>query len=280
MSKAKRSKHDPSKVMLITGGASGIGAAMARLAAAQGHRVVIADIDTAGAERVAAELGDAAMAVRLDIRSPAEWESVLDAVWDRHDRLDVLVNNAAVVHTGYIRDVALDRHRATTETNYLGPVTGMLAALPRFNAQGSGHFVTVCSMTAFLPYPGLASYAAAKHALRAFHHAFALEERHGPLDFTIVHPSATETPMLELEAQDDAVAMAFAGPSASAESVAETILAAIDRKTVELFFPPERGKVVRRVGTSPRSLKKMVERNEVLGAEKLKARRAAKGAAR
>jgi NAD(P)-dependent dehydrogenase (short-subunit alcohol dehydrogenase family) len=278
--KAKRIKRDPSAVMLITGGASGIGAAMARLAVAQGHRVVIADIDKSGAERVAGDLGDAALAVALDIRSPAEWESVLDAVWDWHGRLDVLVNNAAVVHTGYIRDVALDRHRATQETNYLGPVTGMLATLPRFNAQGFGHFVTVCSMTAFLPYPGLASYAAAKHALRAFHHAFALEERHGPLDFTIVHPSATETPMLELEAQDDAVAMAFAGPSSSAESVAETILGAIDKKTFELFFPPERAKVVRRIGTSPRSLKKMVERNEVLGAEKLKARRAAKAATR
>lgn len=268
-------RRNASKVMLITGAASGIGAAMAGGAVAQGHKVVVADIDVAGAARVAAAFGAGAEGMALDICSPDGWEKVLDAVWSKHGRLDVLVNNAAVVHTGYIRDVPLAKHRATHDTNYLGPVTGMLATLPHFNRQGFGHFVTVCSMTAFLPFPGLASYAAAKHALRAFHHAFALEERHGPLDFTIVHPSSTETPMLEKEAEDDSVAMAFAGPSSSADSVARTILQAIDKKTFEVFFPPERGKVVRRVGTSPRSLLKLVERNEVLGAEKLKARRAA-----
>src|SRR6202011_4980672 len=105
-------------------------------------------------------------------------------------------------------------------------MNGMLATLPRFLQQGFGHFVTVCSMTAFLPFPGLSSYAAAKHALRAFHHSLALEQRDSPLKFTIVYPTSTETPMLEQEAQSG-LKLAFASPSMSAESAAKIILEAM-----------------------------------------------------
>ncbi len=270
-------KHTKSRIYFITGAASGIGAATARAAAAAGHKVVVADINLPGAEAVAAAIGGDAVAIPLDITSPAQWDRALDAAWARFGRVDVLINNAAVVHTGYARDVGIDRHGATMTTNFMGPLTGMLKALPRFLAQGAGHLVTICSMTAFLPFPGIASYAAAKHALRAFHHGLMLEERHGPVAFTIVHPTATETPMLEQEAQDDAVAMAFAGPSVPAEAVAEVIMKAIRLRSVEVFMPPERGRVVRRVGTSPRALRALVERNEAIGAVKQKERRAGGG---
>ncbi len=271
-------KAAKSKVILITGAASGIGAATAQAAVAAGHRVVVADIDVAGAESVAGSLGEGAIAVRLDIREEADWAGVLDAVVARHGRLDVLVNNAAIVHTGYVRDVPLERHAQTMTTNFLGAVAGMLAVLPRFKAQGSGHIVNVSSMTAFIPFPGLATYAAAKHALRAFHHALALEERGGPVAFTIVYPTATETPMLDKEAEDDALALAFAGTPMTADAVGTAIVAAIRKQSVEVYLPPERGKVVRRLGTSPPALVAMVERNGAIGAEKLKARRAARAA--
>jgi NAD(P)-dependent dehydrogenase (short-subunit alcohol dehydrogenase family) len=268
-------KSDKSKVYLITGAASGIGAATARLAASLGHKVVIADINEEGARMVAASLGDNVVALRLDICSSEQWEAVLDRVWKSFGRLDVLINNAAVVYTGYARDVSLKDHERTLATNFMGSLIGMLAALPRFRAQGSGHLVTICSMTAFLPFPGIASYAAAKHALRAFHHALALEEREGPTVFTILHPTSTETPMLDKEAEDDAMSLAFAGPSMSAEQVAKTIMKAIKSRTIEVFMPPERGRVVRKLGVNPRSLREMVERNEIVGRERLAARRAA-----
>lgn len=260
--------------MMITGGASGIGASLARQAAAAGYQVVIADIDDGRARDVAHGIGKTARAVRLDICSSDQWEAVLDEVWRLYGGLDILVNNAAVVHTGYAREVPIWAHQQVMDTNFMGPVRGMLAALPRFKAQGRGHLVTICSMTGFLPFPGLASYAAAKHALRAFHHALVLEERTSPVKFTIIHPTATETPMLEKEAEDDALALAFAGQSMSADAAAEIILAAIEKKAVEVFIPPERGKVVKRVGTSPRSLRKLIERNEVIGAQRLAERRA------
>ena len=84
--------------------------------------------------------------------------------------------------------------------------------------------------------------------------------------------------MLDKEAEDDAMVLAFAGQSMAPERVAETIMKAIKSKTVEVFMPPERGKIVRVVCVNPRSLRKMVERNEVIGRERLAARRAAMAA--
>lgn len=265
-----------SKVFLITGAASGIGAALAKRAAEAGNTIILADINLAGATSVAEGIGPKAEAVRLDICSSQQWDDVLEGVRTKFGRLDVLVNNAAIVHTGYARDLKMEQHEDTMMTNFFGPVRGMMAALPKFKAQGHGHLVTICSMTAFLPFPGIASYAAAKHALRAYHLALALEERESPLKFTIVHPTSTETPMLDKEAEDDAMALSFAGTPVTAEFVADIVLEAIRKNTVEAFAPPERGKAVKKLGASPRSLWKMMERNAAIGAEKLRARRAAK----
>ncbi len=263
------------KRLLITGAASGIGAAAAKLAAEQGHRIILADINLPGAQAVASAIGSNAEAVELDITSGDQWDRALDTAWTQLGGLDVLMNNAAIVRTGRAENVSIADHQQTLDVNFMGPLKGMLKALPRFKEQGSGHFVTVCSMTAFLPFPGLASYAAAKHALRAFHHALALEERRSPLHFTIVHPTSTETPMLEEEARSDEVHLAFSSPSVTAEFVAETILTAMNKKSVEIFMPPERAKTVRLLGTSPRSLRKMVDRGEEIGYANLQARRAA-----
>lgn len=261
------------RVMVITGAASGIGAALARLSATTGYRVVIADINEGAADQVATEIGDAAVAKRIDICSEESWKDLLDDIFRSEGRLDVLVNNAAIVHTGFARDVPIDLHRKTVDTNFFGAVIGMQTVLPLFRSQGFGHLVTVSSMNAFLPFPGIASYSAAKHALRAFHHAVAIEERKSPVDFTIVYPTATETPMLAKEAEDDAMALAFAGQSVTPDFVADAILRGIEEKAVEVFIPMDRGTVVKTTGVDPDALRAMVERNEVIGAERLQERR-------
>lgn len=262
------------KTILVTGGASGIGASIARRAVERGHRVLVADINLAGAEAVAAQIGEGAHATRLDITSADQWNAALDLAWQRFGGLDVLLNNAAIAHTGYARNVAIEAHQETMDVNAMGPIKGMLSALPRFREQGHGHFVTVCSMTAFLPFPGLASYAAAKHALRAFHHGLAMEERESPFAFSIIHPTSTETPMLEKEAASDEVPMAFLSGSVTAEYVADVVLNAMERRTIEVFMPANRGRTVRMLGTNPRMLMKLAASAEVEGAKNLAERRA------
>nr|WP_255569502.1 SDR family oxidoreductase [Neoroseomonas alba] len=232
--------------MLVTGAAGGIGAQIARLAVASGHRVIAADVNLPGVKRPAGEIGPGAVAMSLDITAADAWDRVLDAVWDRFGGLDILVNNAAIVHPGQALDVAIDCHQQTMGTNFMGALKGMMAVLPRFRAQGSGHLVTVCSMTAFLPSAGLASYAAAKHALRAFHHAVAIEERDSATAFTIIHPSATETPMLEQEAREEAAAMAFVRDPMDPAEVAGIVLKAIRARKLEVYVPANRGPTVRR----------------------------------
>jgi NAD(P)-dependent dehydrogenase (short-subunit alcohol dehydrogenase family) len=270
---ATRRGKSGSKRLLITGGASGIGAATARLAVKHGHQVMIADVNASGARSVARSIGRGASSVALDITSEPQWEKVLDEVWSRFGGLDVLVSNAATVVTGNAIDVPIRQHHRMIDVNYLGTLKGMLAAVRRFQAQGSGHLVTVCSMTAFLPFPGIATYAAGKHALRAFHHALSIELRESPLHFTIVHPTSVETPMLEQEARDDAVAMAFARPAVTPQFVAKVILEAMDRRAIEVFMPPERARFVRLVGTNPKELRKLVVDSQNDGKNRQLARR-------
>src|SRR3954451_19025844 len=100
------------KVALITGAASGQGAAEARLFAAEGARVAVADIDHAGAARVAGKVGDAAIAIHLDVTDEAQWAAAVAATTDAFGTLDVLVNNAGVGFTPRRLELEdLDEHR-------------------------------------------------------------------------------------------------------------------------------------------------------------------------
>jgi NAD(P)-dependent dehydrogenase (short-subunit alcohol dehydrogenase family) len=267
-------KKRQAKVMLVTGGASGIGAAIAKLAVRQGDRVAIGDIDFEAAKALAAQLGEHALALDLNICSRESWREALDATCVRFGRLDILVNNAGVAHPGLTKDVSFEMHEQTLRVNALGPLLGAMVVVPYFRAQAAGHIVTVCSMTSFLTLPGLVSYAASKHALRAIHFGIALEERGSPIDFTIVHPGATETPMLEKEAEKNVVA-AFSRAPAQPEEIAATILKAIRGRKIEVCIPAARGRVVKAIGTNPRRLFEVVQRNEEIGAKMLADRKAA-----
>ncbi|MDH6622661.1 short-subunit dehydrogenase [Streptomyces sp. LBL] len=239
-------------VVLITGAASGIGAATAREAVRRGHRVALADIDIAGASLLATVLGSAACAVELDIRDEDAWEAAFDTVASRLGPVEVLINNAGIIHTGYARQLSMAQHRHMVEVNLIGPMAGMMAALPRMRTQGHGHIITVCSMSSFMPLIGYTSYGATKHGLRAFHHSVAIEEQGGPVTFSIVHPPSTRTPMLEQEIADPSSVIAFAEKSLSPEQVASVIVDAIAKKPVEVVQPALAGRFQRAVGVFPR----------------------------
>ena len=253
------------QVILVTGAAGGIGAAIAELAIAHGHRVMLTDVDEDAVRARAHALGERAAAHTLDIRDPADWNTAFDAARARFGAVDVLVNNAGITHTGTARELRPQQHRDIVEINLLGTITGVCTAIERMTAQGHGHIINVCSMTSFLPLPGYATYGGTKHALRAFHHSVAIEEREGPLDFTIVHPPSTRTGMLDQEMADPSSAIAFAEKSYAPERIAEAVVDAVTTKPVEVVFPPFAGRFQRIVGVFPRLMRRVIPLVEAKG---------------
>ena len=188
------------KVAVVTGGAAGIGRAAAGALAAEGASVAIADVDEAGGERVAArirEAGGDAFFRRTDVRSHAEVEAAVAEAADRHGRLDVLVNNAAVAVGGSAGEMAEQDWARVLDVNLSGVWRGMRAAIPRMLAQGGGSIVNLSSVQGHVGFVGWAAYAAAKGGIDALTRQAAVE--YAPLGIRVnaVVPGTIMTEMNE-----------------------------------------------------------------------------------
>jgi 3alpha(or 20beta)-hydroxysteroid dehydrogenase len=184
------------KVALVTGAASGQGAAEARLFAAEGARVAVADIDDAGAERVTAEIGDAAIAIHLDVTDEAEWSAAVDRMMGAFGTVDVLVNNAGV---GFApRRIELedpDDHRRIIDVNLHGVYLGMRAVTPVMTAQRAGSIVNISSIDGLGSKNGLVAYTSSKFAIRGMTKTAALELGSRGIRVNSIHPGGVNTIM-------------------------------------------------------------------------------------
>ena len=241
----------PGSVFAVTGAAHGIGARTAALVVARGHRAALCDVDTEAADSLAARLGPSAHAVPLDVRDPDAWAKALDAVFARFGGLDVLVQNAGLLHGGRLLEQSPEQLRHMADVNLFGVAHGLRAAVPRLRDQGHGHVVTVASLAAYVPLKGQAFYSATKHAVRALHHAFALEQAGGPVTFTLVCPANVDTALWQQQVVSDANAMSFVKPPLSPERVAEAIWRAAERRPRELLVPFGDGLGAKLMGAFP-----------------------------
>ncbi len=140
-----------SKVVLITGGSSGIGEAAAQRLAASGHRVVIGARREDRLRQVVDRIrtaGGSAEQVRLDVTDRELLAATVSDIVERHGRLDVIVNNAGVMPLSRLDALLVDEWDRMIDVNVRGLLNGVAAALPHFQDQGSGHFVTVASVGA------------------------------------------------------------------------------------------------------------------------------------
>jgi NAD(P)-dependent dehydrogenase (short-subunit alcohol dehydrogenase family) len=188
------------KVAVVTGGASGIGRAAAQALAAEGARVGIADVDEAGGERVAAGIRDAggdAFFRRTDVRSLAEVEAVLAEAVDRHGRLDVLVNNAAISVAGSAGEMAEEDWARVIDVNLSGVWRGLRAAIPRMLAQGGGSIVNLSSVQAHVGFLGWSGYAASKGGIDALTRQAAVEYARAGIRVNAILPGTIMTEMNE-----------------------------------------------------------------------------------
>src|SRR5579863_8851200 len=108
------------KIVIVTGGASGVGAEDARLLAREGARVVLTDVNADAGASIAREIGSAATFISHDVSSEDDWKAVIASTNDRYGRLDALVNNAGILQLGTIEDASLEQYRKVNQVNAEG----------------------------------------------------------------------------------------------------------------------------------------------------------------
>jgi len=164
------------KVAVVTGGASGIGLALAVAFAAEGTKLVLADVEVDALDEAAAKLaagGAEVLAVPTDVRHYDAVEALAGAALDHFGAVHLLCNNAGVVAGGPAWEVSPERFRWVVEVNLLGVAYGVRAFLPRMLEQGEGHIVNTASAAGLITGPGMGSYFATKHAVVALTEALA-----------------------------------------------------------------------------------------------------------
>ena len=186
------------KVALISGGASGIGLAAARLLLDEGAKLVLTDRDKSAAEAALAALGNAARFHLLDVTREDDWIAVTDAVVAKFGRLDILVNSAGVALLRDIETTTLDEWRALMAVNLDGTFLGCKHAVRVMKARGGGSIVNMSSVAGLVGSGNLAAYSASKGGVRLLTKSVALHcARKGyNIRCNSVHPSFVETPML------------------------------------------------------------------------------------
>jgi NADP-dependent 3-hydroxy acid dehydrogenase YdfG len=189
------------KIAFITGGASGIGAALSTKLVDEGTEVWIADRQIGPAQELAQRLNSGAAkahAIELDVRSYPSFEGAVAEAVQQSGRIDYLFNNAGIGVGGEIDSYTLDDWNDVFDVNLRGVVHGIQAVYPIMIRQHSGHIVNTASMAGLVATPGTASYTATKHAVVAISKALRVEaERHG-VQVSVLCPGAIRTPILAM----------------------------------------------------------------------------------
>ena len=216
------------RVALVTGGAQGLGLAIATRFVEQRARVVLADLDLDQAQEAAAGLGDAASAVRSDVADPDAVAAMVQAPFERFGRLDVLVNNAGITRDATIRNMTLEDFRLVVDVHLQGTWLGTKEAFARFREQGEGgRIVNMSSVSGKVGNFGQTNYSAAKAGIVGMTKAAAKEgARHG-IRVNAVMPGLIRSAMTEAmpqEAWDSKMAEIPLGRAGEPDEVANAAL--------------------------------------------------------
>jgi meso-butanediol dehydrogenase/(S,S)-butanediol dehydrogenase/diacetyl reductase len=200
------------RVVVVTGGAAGIGAACARRFVAEGARVVLGDLDAAGAGALARELDagrGVATAHAVDVSDAAAVEALVASAVARFGRLDVMVNNAGIGSVGATPVLPLEEWRRTLAVDLDSVFYGCRAAIPRLRAAGGGAIVNTASVSGLGGDYLLPAYNAAKGGVVNLTRSVALDHAHEGIRCNAVCPGATETPMSQGILANQALAAEF-----------------------------------------------------------------------
>jgi NAD(P)-dependent dehydrogenase (short-subunit alcohol dehydrogenase family) len=183
------------KVIVITGGARGIGFATATALHNLGAKVAIGDVDEAKLKESGTALGLAVYG-KLDVTDPESFSSFLDDVERQLGPLDVLINNAGIMPAGQVIDEPDTVTRRILDINIYGVILGSKLAAQRMVPRGSGHIINIASLAGESPTPGLATYCASKFAVLGFTDSARIEYRNTGVHFSSVLPTFTNTELI------------------------------------------------------------------------------------
>jgi 3alpha(or 20beta)-hydroxysteroid dehydrogenase len=185
------------KVILISGGARGQGAAEAHLFVAEGARVIIGDVLEAEGRQLASELGPSAVFVRQDVTQESDWETALNAA-EKLGGLHGLVNNAGIYQPRTLTETDTELFERHMRVNQLGCFLGMKTVVPLMERSGGGSIVNISSVAGLRGSPGAIAYSATKWALRGMTKAAAIDLAPRKIRVNSVHPGPIDTEMLKV----------------------------------------------------------------------------------
>jgi len=230
--------------VFITGGASGLGRALALRYARDGWRVCIADLNDERGNNTLTELAAAGAAEAFyrhaDVTCEADLQAIADELVQAWGGLDVLINNAGVAQAGAIDTVSLSDWEWILNINLLGVVRGCKVFTPIFKQQGSGHIVNIASMAGLLDVPRMASYNVSKAAVVALTTTLEQELMADGIHVSVVCPSFFQTNLGETMRANDPglikmMSKLLASGKLSAEQVADAIVAGVAKKQVHIL---------------------------------------------
>jgi 3alpha(or 20beta)-hydroxysteroid dehydrogenase len=186
------------KIAIISGGARGQGEAEVRAFVDEGAQVVFGDVLDDLGEKLAADIGGAAVYQHLDVTKPEDWDAIVATTVDRFGRVDVLINNAGILRVRMIEGHTLEDYMDIINVNQVGPFLGMRAVAPQMKKQGGGAIVNTSSTSGFVGTVGLVAYTATKFAVRGMTKVAAMELGHYGIRVNSVHPGGIDTEMVKL----------------------------------------------------------------------------------
>jgi len=233
------------KIIVITGAASGIGAAMARRFSEEGAKhVVCADRDLDGAQAVAGDIGGTA--IRTDVSSEADITSLIETVENDIGPIDLFVSNAGIIMEGGV-EVADDGWQKIWDINVLAHIRAARVLVPKMLARGGGYILSTASAAGLLAQIGSAPYSVTKHAAVSFAEWLAITHGDDGLKVSVLCPQGVATAMT---ADIDTSTVAKDG-MLTAEAVAQVTLEAIQEERFLILPHPQVADYIKQKGSDP-----------------------------
>ncbi len=235
-------------VAIITGGGSGIGRSLGILMAQRGATVVVTDINQESAANTAAECGEKASFIQLDVRDADAVKKTIGDTFAKYGHLDFIFNNAGIGVAGESHEIGTALWDRIIDINLKGVLNGVLAAYPIMIRQRSGYIINTASLAGLGPAPLMAPYAMTKHAVVGLSTSLRIEAEKYGVKVILLCPAAIETPILYSSNPIDLPEVPWspdtkrfltnlAGPPYAVEKLAEEALAAIERNKAIIVIP-------------------------------------------